>query len=79
MYRIHYTEFILSQGARVGAMKNSDQAVESQKTRKSLAVDVHTYDMLQDICNRQRRSKIDQLKVLIEREHQLLFPAEARA
>ena len=43
------------------------------KIRKSLALDVHTYNMLQDICDQQRRSKIDQLKVLIEREHRALI------
>jgi len=43
------------------------------KIRKSLALDVHTYNLLQDICNRERRSKIDQLKVLIEREHRMLI------
>jgi|TARA_R110000787_G_scaffold80572_1_gene175238 transcriptional regulator of NAD metabolism len=43
------------------------------KIRKSLALDVHTYNLLQEICNRERRSKIDQLKVLIEREHRMLI------
>ena len=43
------------------------------KIRKSLALDVHTYNLLQDICNKERRSKIDQLKVLIEREHRALI------
>jgi hypothetical protein len=43
------------------------------KIRKSLALDVLTYNMLQDICDQQRRSKIDQLKVLIEREHRALI------
>ena len=43
------------------------------KIRKSLALDVHTYNMLQDICDKERRSKIDQLKVLIEREHNALI------
>jgi len=43
------------------------------KIRKSLALDVHTYNMLQDICDKERRSKIDQLKVLIEREHRALI------
>jgi hypothetical protein len=39
------------------------------KGRKSLAIDVDTYEMLQAICNSERRTKIDQLKLLIEREH----------
>ena len=29
-------------------------------------------NLLQEICNFERRSKIDQLKVLIEREHRIL-------
>jgi|TARA_R110000796_G_scaffold243424_1_gene365987 hypothetical protein len=44
-------------------------SVKYPKGRKSLAVDVDTYNMLQDICNAERRSKIDQLKVLIEKAH----------
>ena len=46
------------------------------KIRKSLALDVHTYNMLQAICDKERRSKIDQLKVLIEREHKALIDKE---
>ena len=46
------------------------------RPRKSLAVDVLTYNLLQDICNFQRRTKIDQLKVLIEREHEALGLSE---
>ena len=49
------------------------------KTRKSLALDVRTYNMLQEICNSERRPKIDQLKVLIEREHKIIFPEEVSA
>jgi hypothetical protein len=36
--------------------------------RKSLAVDQKTYDMLQEVCLHHRRSKIEQLKILIEHE-----------
>ena len=43
------------------------------RQRKSLAVDQHTYDLLAEICFDQRRSKIDQLKMLIEHEHDKLF------
>ena len=46
------------------------------KIRKSLALDVHTYNMLQAICDKEHRSKIDQLKVLIEREHKALIDKE---
>jgi|TARA_B110000285_G_scaffold121971_1_gene137914 hypothetical protein len=42
---------------------------EDNKIRKSLAVDLKTYELLQEICGSERRSKIEQLKVLIEREH----------
>lgn len=49
------------------------------KTRKSLALDVRTYNMLQDICNSERRTKIDQLKVSIEREHEALFGEHVEA
>ena len=48
------------------------------KTRKSLALDLRTYNLLQEICDAERRSKIDQLKVLIEREHQALSISESR-
>ena len=46
--------------------------IDDSKQRKSLAVDVKTYDLLQHICNSEHRSKIDQLKVLIEKEHKRL-------
>jgi|TARA_R100000081_G_scaffold85706_1_gene54902 hypothetical protein len=46
-------------------------AHEEEKTirkRKSLAVDETTYEMLSRICAERRRSKIQQLQVLIEAE-----------
>ncbi len=50
--------------------------MEDRKTgkeiRKSLAVDPATYDLLQSICEMEHRSKIDQLKVLIQKEHKRL-------
>ena len=49
---------------------NMDINSKYPKGRKSLAIDVDTYDMLQSICNSERRTKIDQLKLLIEREYQ---------
>ena len=52
-------------------MKNLTEAINT-KIRKSLALDLHTYNMLQAICDKEHRSKIDQLKVLIEREHKAL-------
>ncbi len=49
---------------------------EDSKTRKSLALDVRTYNMLQDICNHQERSKIGQLKVLIAKEFKFIFEGQ---
>ena len=46
--------------------------VQDNKQRKSLAVDVKTYDLLQDICRTDLRSIINQLKLLIEKEHKRL-------
>jgi hypothetical protein len=51
------------------------QTVKYPLGRKSLAVDLDTYNMLQEICDVQRRSKIDQLKVLIETAHDQLVVA----
>ncbi len=41
----------------------------NKAVRKSLAVDVETFDMLQEICNVERRNKIQQLQILIKKEH----------
>ena len=57
---------------------SQEQAEANRKIRKSLALDVQTYNMLQDICNSERRSKICQLKVLIEREYEKLFKVSPR-
>ena len=54
-----------------------EQDIKNNKTRKSLAVDVSTYDLLQAICDMERRSKIDKLKVLIENEYVRLKKHEA--
>lgn len=54
-----------------------EQFTQDNKIRKSLAVDLKTYQMLQEICNIQRRSKIEQLKVLIEQEHLRLNETKA--
>ena len=56
-------------------MKTLDEKTLPDRQRKSLAVDQRTYDLLQEICYDQRRSKIDQLKILIEHEHDRLFLA----
>jgi|TARA_R110001583_G_scaffold193379_1_gene361801 hypothetical protein len=42
---------------------------QSADKRKSLAVDVETYEMLQQICNANERTKIGTLKILIRDEH----------
>ena len=41
----------------------------NKAVRTSLAVDVETFDMLQEICNVERRNKIQQLQILIKKEH----------
>jgi hypothetical protein len=41
----------------------------NKAVRKSLAVDVEKFDMLQEICNVERRNKIQQLQILIKKEH----------
>jgi|TARA_R100001163_G_scaffold22738_2_gene19199 hypothetical protein len=45
---------------------------DTKSERKSLAVDVETYDMLQQICNAEDRNKINTLKRLIRDEHKRL-------
>jgi len=45
--------------------------------RKSLAVDVETFKMLQEICNVERRNKIQQLQILIKREHSRKVKSQA--
>ena len=51
--------------------------IKYPKGRKSLAIDVDTYNLLQEMCNNERRSKIDQLKILIESAHRNLAEAVA--
>jgi len=53
-------------------MEIEDEPVEQRK-RKSLAIDKETYDLLRDICAKERRSLIHQLQHLIEAKHQELF------
>ncbi len=43
-------------------------AEKPTRVRKSLAVDEATYEMLSRVCAERRRSKIQQLQVLIETE-----------
>ena len=49
---------------------------DGKEIRKTLAVDPATYDLLQQICQIEHRSKIDQLKVLIQKEHKRLSVQE---
>ena len=50
---------------------------EGKEIRKSLAVDPSTYDLLCEICSMEHRSKLDQLKVLIQKEHKRLATIHA--
>ena len=50
-----------------------DTEAQSARQRKSLAVDQKTYDLLQEICFQERRTRIEQLKILIEQEHKRIF------
>tara|TARA_R100001163_G_scaffold57374_1_gene45306 strand:+ start:516 stop:716 length:201 start_codon:yes stop_codon:yes gene_type:complete len=54
---------------------NMEHKKEGKEIRKSLAVDPATYNLLQSICEMEHRSKIDQLKVLIQKEHKRLVSA----
>ena len=56
-------------------------AVEDKpaRVRKSLAVDETTYEMLSRVCAERRRSKIQQLQVLIETEFYALGLDEKEA
>ena len=53
-------------------LDNMDHKKDGKEIRKSLAVDPRTYTLLQEICDMEHRSKIDQLKVLIQKEHKRL-------
>ena len=50
---------------------------EGKEIRKSLAVDPSTYDLLCEICASEHRSKIDQLKVIIQKENKRLATLNA--
>ena len=52
-------------------MEPEEEPVERQ--RKSLAIDKDTYDLLREICAKERRSLIHQLQHLIEAKQQELF------
>jgi hypothetical protein len=50
-----------------------DTEAQVARQRKSLAVDQKTYDLLQEVCFEERRTRIEQLKILIEKEHNRIF------
>jgi len=50
-----------------------DTELHTARQRKSLAVDQKTYDLLEEICFQERRTRIEQLKILIEQEHKRIF------
>ena len=53
----------------------SGSETNTLQTRKSVALDLRTYEMLQKICNHRERSKIGQLKAMIEKEYKFIFGA----
>ena len=53
-------------------------AEKTSPKRKSLAVDEATYNLLEEICFHERRTKIQTLKDLIEEKHDYLFRKAAR-
>jgi L-lactate utilization protein LutB len=53
-------------------METEDQAALDRK-RKSLAIDLETYERLRDICARERRTIISQLQLMIEQKHDDLY------
>ena len=54
------------------AIQKPEKTVKYPKGRKILAVDFDTYEKLEAVCHVEMRSKIDQLKVLIDRAYQNL-------
>ena len=46
--------------------------------RKSLAIDVETYELLRDICGEKKRSLIAELQDRIEIEHERIFGRDYR-
>ena len=43
-----------------------EEPVAADRRRKSLAIDLETYEMLREICARERRTLISQLQLMIE-------------
>jgi|TARA_R100000808_G_scaffold8556_1_gene24232 hypothetical protein len=49
------------------------------RKRKSLAVDQHTYDLLEEICAERGHTRIEALKRLIQAEHDRVFDSVAHS
>jgi len=54
------------------------ETAPSDRRRKSLAIDQETYEMLRDICSKERRTLISQLQIMIEDLHQEMFYEDER-
>jgi hypothetical protein len=65
-------------GSEDGYTKPKEKVQKEPSPRKSLAIDVETYEMLRDICGLERRSLINQLQQLIEQRHNELFDGDYR-
>ncbi len=50
-----------------------EEPVAVDRRRKSLAIDKETYEMLREICAKERRTLISQLQLMIEDRHEELF------
>ncbi len=50
-----------------------EEPVAADRRRKSLAIDIETYEMLREICARERRTLISQLQLMIEDRYDELF------
>ncbi len=44
-----------------------------RQKRKSLAVDLDTYTLLCEICEKKKRSRIEELRSVIKKEHDKIF------
>ena len=54
-----------------------EEKTKTRQHRKSLAVDQDTYNLLEEICYQERRTKIDQLRMMIEDKHDEIFTRRA--
>tara|TARA_B100000780_G_C20723490_1_gene287551 strand:- start:248 stop:406 length:159 start_codon:yes stop_codon:yes gene_type:complete len=43
------------------------------KGYRTLTVDLETYKMLEEICSQERRKKIDQIRLMVEKNHKLVM------